>query len=337
MKLCRLAFALAILVSVLAAGLTPPAAVGAAPQEIRIAGQFGLVYAPLLVAEKRHIFERYGFRAVWKDYGSGAAVREALIAGEAEAGFMGIPPFLIGWDKGCPWKACLGFVNIPVGLVAYRSDLKSVKDFRPDDKIAVPSPGSVQHILLAMAAQRSLGSATALDRNLVAMAHPDACAALISKKGLAAHFTTPPYLFQELAQPGFHLVTDDEKAFGHPFSFNIGVATTRFHDERPVAYACFILAIQEATAWLNQNMREAAQLMAGEFGLSPEQTYKYLTWPGMNYTTAPYGLLGFAAFMQKAGYIKRAPAKMSEIAWENLLAFVGDRAGEPSEIEKLQY
>jgi NitT/TauT family transport system substrate-binding protein len=57
----------------------------------------------------------------------------------------------------------------------------------------------------------------------------------------------------------------------------------------------------------------------------------------MDYTTAPYGLLGFADFMKDAGYISRVPGDLSEIAWENLLAFVGSRAGAPSPIEELQY
>ena len=310
----------------------------AAPtDEIRIAGQFGLVYAPLMIAQKHKIFEKYGLKPVWKEYGSGAAVREGLVSGEVDVGFMGIPPFLIGWDKGCPWKAALGFVVIPVGLVTYDSSLNSLKDFKSADKIALPSPGSVQHILLAMAAEKELGSPSALDKNLVAMAHPDGAAALISKRGITAHFTTPPYLFEELSQPGFYTVTDDIDAFGQPFSFNVGVASQKFHDGNPVAYACFVNAISEAMAWINTNKKEAAELLAPEFGLTPEKTYSYMTWPGMDYTTAPYGLLGFASFMKEAGYIDRVPEDLSDIAWENILALVGDRAGEPSPIEKLQY
>ncbi len=316
-----------------------PVQVQAAPalSEIRIAGQFGLVYAPLMVAEKQRIFEKYGLKPVWKEYGSGAAVREALIAGEVDAGFMGIPPFLVGWDKGCPWKVAMGFVVVPVGLVTNDPAIKSLKDFGPNDKIAVPSPGSIQHILLAMAAEKELGSANALDRNLVAMAHPDATAALISKKGLTAHFTTPPYLFEELSQPGFHLVTDDLKIFGHAFSFNVGVAANKFHDEKPVQYASFVNAINEAMAWINGHPRRAAALLAPEFKLSPAKTYQYMTWKGMNYTSATYGLMGFADFMKRAGYIKKVPRDIDEIAWESVTAIVGRQAGGPSVIEQLQH
>ncbi|MCR4403115.1 MAG: ABC transporter substrate-binding protein [Firmicutes bacterium] len=306
-------------------------------QEIRIAGQFGLVYAPLMIAQKNKIFEKYGLKPIWREYGSGAAVREALVSGEVDVGFMGIPPFLIGWDKGCPWKAAIGFCVVPVGLVTNNPSIKSLKDFRPTDKIAVPSPGSVQHILLAMQAEKELGSATAFEKNIVAMPHPDAAAALLSKKGIVAHFTTPPYMFEELNQPGMHLVVDDVACFGLPFSFNVGVATTRFHDGNPVAYACFVMAISEAMAWINVNKKEAAALLAPEFGLTPEKTYLYLTWPGMDYTTAPYGLMGFADFMREAGYIKNVPRSIDDIAWENLVAFIGDRAGGPSPIQQLQF
>lgn len=286
--------------------------------ELKIAGQFGLVYAPLMVAEKLKIFEKNGLKPVWKEYGSGAAVREGLISGEADVGFMGIPPFLIGWDKGCDWKVAMGFVVIPVGLVTGDPQIHSLKDFKPGDKIALPSPGSVQHILLSMAAQKELGSPQALDQNLIALPHPDAAAALISKKGISAHFTTPPYLFAELEQPGFHLVTDDVKAFGSQFSFNVGVATTKFHNTRLAHYHAFVKSIEESMTWINQNTKKAAALLAPEFKLTQEKTYQYMTWPGMIYTTKALGLKGFADFMEQVGYIKKAPVSVKEIIWENV-------------------
>ncbi len=125
--------------------------------------------------------------------------------------------------------------------------------------------------------------------------------------------------------------------FGHPpFSFNVGLASENFHDQRPVAYSVFVSAISEAMAWINSNKTAAAELLAPEFKLSVEKTLEYLEWEGMNYTTAPYGLMGFAQFMKEAGYISRVPASLDEIAFDNILAIVGSRAGGLSDIEKLQ-
>lgn len=70
--------------------------------------------------------------------------------------------------------------------------------------------------------------------------------------------------------------------------------------------------------WINRNPQTAARLLAPEFKLTPQKTYQYLTWPGMKYTTVPYGLMGFATFMKEAGYLKKVPARLAEITWENV-------------------
>ncbi len=304
---------------------------------IRIAGQFGLVYAPLMAAQERQIFEKYGLSVEWKEYGSGGAVREALVSGDLDVGFMGIPPFLIGWDKGVPAKVAIGYVCAPCALVTYLPEIKTLRDFKPEHKIALPSPGSIQHILLSMEAEKRLGDPKALDNQLVALPHPDAAAALLVQKDIAAHFATPPYLFQELSQPGYHVVLSDHTAFGNDYSFNVGLVTERYHDANPAGYAAFVMAINEAMTWINENTAEAAELLAPKFNLDAATTLSYLTWEGMNYTTTPYGLMGFAEFMQQAGYIQKVPAALSDLAWENVLATVGVRRGEPSALETLQY
>jgi len=335
---------LLLILSLAVAGLTgcrqapPPAASQNGDGEtIRIAGQFGLVYAPLMVAKDKDIFAKYGLTVEWKEYGSGGAVREALTSGDLDVGFMGIPPFLIGWDKGVPGKVAIGFVCAPVSLISYRPEITAIEDFQSDDKIALPSPGSIQHILLAMQAEKVLGDPKALDNQLIALPHPDATSAMLAKKDIDAHFTTPPYIFQQLSEPDYHVVLSDREVFGNDFSFNVGIVTEKYHAEHPRGYASFVMAINEAMAWINENPYEAAELLAPNFNLDAATTLKYMTWEGMNYTTAPYGLLGFADFMQEAGYLTKVPEKLSDIAWENVLAIVGKRGGTPSEIESLQH
>ena len=78
---------------------------------IRVAN-IRLVYAPLMVAEN-DFFSKYGLEVEWLTLGSGGAVREAMAANELDVAFMGIPPFLIGWDKGLPAKIAAGYAVIP--------------------------------------------------------------------------------------------------------------------------------------------------------------------------------------------------------------------------------
>ena len=334
----------AILLSACATSTAAPAAADATTAEapvvtLRVAQQFGLGYAALTIADELNLFEKYlpGLQVEWLQLGSGGAINEAFIAGEVDVAVMGIPPFLIGWDKGIPWKVASGMCIMPLSLQTYKDDINSLADFGPNDKIAYPAPGSIQHILLSMAAEKQLGSPTALDDIGVAMSHPDAAAALMNQKDISGHFTSPPYNFQELSQEGIYSVVDGTEAFGSEFTFLVAVASQDLYDNNPQAYAAFVMGIAEASDYINQHPAEAAAILAPSFGLDEETTLKYLTWPGMDYVTTPLGLMGFSDFMQNAGYIEKVPASISDVAYPNVVAAVGQQSGTPSELETLQY
>ena len=122
-------------------------------KEITIAEQYGLAYAPLQIMKAKSYFEQLEPDAdiEWVRLGNTAAIREAVLAGEVDAGFMGIPPFLIGADNGMKWHLVAGLSVCPLGLVAARGE--DLSDIAPGTRIALPQPGSIQHILLSMAAR----------------------------------------------------------------------------------------------------------------------------------------------------------------------------------------
>ena len=308
--------------------------------KIRIAQQFGLGYAALTIADEFDLFEKYlpGLEVEWLQLGSGGAINEAFIAGEIDVAVMGIPPFLIGWDKGIPWRVASGMCVMPLSLQTYKDEINSLADFGSNDKIAYPAPGSIQHILLSMAVEKQLGSPNALDDIGVAMAHPDAAAALINQKDITAHFTSPPYNFEELSYEGIKTVVDGTEAFGSEFTFLVAVASEELFNNNPQAYSAFVMGIAEASDYINENPEEAAAILAPTFGLDEETTLKYLTWPGMNYVTTPLGLMGFSDFMLAAGYLEDIPADISEIAFPNVVAAIGRASGgESGVLETLQF
>lgn len=307
-------------------------------QTITIATQYGLAYAPLQIVQQQKLVEKYlpGTEVVWKQLGTGPVIRDAMVAGEVDIGFMGISPFLVGWDKGAQWKICTASGSQPVILVSNNKNINSIKDFTANDKIATPALASIQHILLAMQAEKELGDARALDNNLLSVTHPDAMAGLLSKKDVTAHFSSPPYLYKELQDPAIKEVLDGEDAFGQEFTFIFGVATEKFHDANPSTYNAFIGAFNEAVAFINQHPEEAAAILAPQYQYSEEETLRYLTWEGTNYCTTPYGIMGLAKFMHQQGFISKMPQSLDEIAFENVQAAIGNRYGEKSVIEMLQ-
>mgnify|MGYP001039079227 CR=1 FL=1 len=67
-----------------------------------IADQYGLAYAPLQVMQAKNFIQEIDpdLTIEWAKAGNTTAIREMMLAGKVDIGFMGIPPFLIARDKG---------------------------------------------------------------------------------------------------------------------------------------------------------------------------------------------------------------------------------------------
>ncbi len=314
-----------------AVGLSPERAQAQAkqPLRLRIGYQFGLVYAPLLVLKEFGLIKRYAPDAVveYTRVGSGSVVRDQMIAKQLDIGILGPPPFQIGWQH-LNWKYLCGTGIFPYKLVTWKENIRSLKDFKPDDKIAIPGPGSLQHILLAMAAKKELGDARALDKNLVSLPHPDATASMLAKNpSVAAHFANVPFLFTELDAPHIHAVLDGFDAFGGPFMSPLAFAAPDFLDTNPLGVAVFLAAYNEAMAMLSLDPAKAANALAKEFKQTPEVMLRWLTWPGISYTSLPYGIMGWHEFMAESGYVKKVQKTLPEICSPQALAWIGIEHG----------
>ncbi|MDF2523174.1 MAG: ABC-type nitrate/sulfonate/bicarbonate transport system, periplasmic component, partial [Clostridiales bacterium] len=106
----RILLAAVITFSIITSGCSVKSAGDRNKQSLSIAEQFGLAYAPLQIIKELDLLEKNlpETDIRWKQLGNTAAIREAMLADEADAGFMAIPPFLIGWDKGMTWKIACG-------------------------------------------------------------------------------------------------------------------------------------------------------------------------------------------------------------------------------------
>lgn len=287
--------------------------------EITIAEQYGLPYAPLQIVKEQNLLEKNlpGLKVNWRQLGNTTAIREAMVAGEIDAGFMAIPPFLVGWDKGMAWKIACGLSQSPVGLVTNKEDIRSLADFTPKDRIALPQPGSVQHILLAMACENYFNDSHKLDNLLVTMAHPDGMNALLARREITAHFTTPPYLSRELEKEGMRLILDGKEAMGEEFSFIVGVTTAELYQENPQVYQAFVLSIEDAIVFMKNYPGQTASLLAKAYGMQEKEIVNYLKGPQVEYSLEVQGIMRFAEFMQRNGYLTKVPAKAEDVLWEN--------------------
>jgi len=284
-------------------------------EELRIAEQYGVAYAPLQIMQDLGYLEKYlpDVEISWVQLGNTAAIREAMVAGNLDIGFMAIPPFLIGYDNGMNWKIISGLSELPVGLVTYRDDINSIADFSADDRIALPQPGSVQDILLAMASKKVFNDASKFNNQLVTMSHPDAYNALLTQSEVTAHFTSDPYLTQELSQTGFHEILSGKEAIGGEYTFIIGAASESLYANENL-YEGFKTALIAAITYINDNPQEASELLAANYDLSVDETYSLIT--NGKYTTDVKGLAEFMEFMYDEDYISQTYIE-KDLFWQD--------------------
>jgi len=290
------------------------------PQNLVIADQFGLAYAPIEILKATEILSEELAKAglenttiEFKKLGNTAAIREAMVAGDLDIGFVAIPPFLIGKDNGMDWRILSGVSESPMALVTKDPELASLNQLTSDHRILLPQPGSVQHILLSMAAEQNLGNPAAFDDQLIAMSHPDAMTAMLSGPETQLHFTSPPYLEQELAQVGYQTLLDAETIMGGPFTFIVGICPQRVYDNAPL-YNAFEAALSRAIDFMNSQPEEAITILSAAYEYSEADLEQYLSNGQLRFDSEVRGLENFYDFMLRTGQIKN-PQNLKDLYW----------------------
>lgn len=284
-------------------------------KKLVIAEQFGLAYAPIqIMKEKGFLDEKLeGYEIEWVKLGNTAAIREAMLADKLDVGFIGIPPFLIGYDNNMEWGIFSGLSSSPLGLVSSDSNIKSLSDIKSTDRIALPQPGSIQHILLSMAAESEFNEADKFDEQLVTMKHPDGMAALLSGSEVNLHFTSPPYLFEELKYDSNSLVVGGEKCFGEEFTFIVGI-TSKEIKKNEALYNDLKKALVESIDFINNNREESVAILSKYYDYDNDTLIDYLYNQNIKYSTEVKGLNKFIEFMNNNGYLKNT-YEVDELIW----------------------
>jgi len=174
--------------------------------------------------------------------------------------------------------------------------------------------------VLQMQAEKELGDAKKLNGQIVAMSHPDGTLALLSRRGVTCHLSSPPFQYEQLKDTGIHKVFDSYQAAGGPHTFNVVWASEKWVKANPQLVKAVVDALREATDFINRKPLEAAQLyVTTEKTLStPDEILAIMNEAGLKTSMTPTGLMKFAAFMQKIGMIKTVPGSWRAYAFDHL-------------------
>ena len=266
-------------------------------------------------------------KVTWAKLGGPGAMNDALLSGGLDFATGGVPSLITLWSKtrGSPNEVRgVGALNsMPVNLVTSNPSVKSIRDFSDKDKIAVTTVKvSTQALLLQMASAKEFGEQNfaKLDALTVSLPHPDAMTALLSGSGtITAHFSSPPFQYQEAAKPGIRTILNNYEILGGPATFNLVWSTSKFRDANPRTYAAFVAAFEEATATINRDKRAAAEVYKRISGTKEgiDELVKMMEDPLVEYTLTPKGIMKTAEFMARIGTIKEAPASWRDLFFPN--------------------
>ena len=220
-------------------------------------------------------------------------------------------------------------ITSPMWLNTSKPNIRTVRDIGPDDRIAVPGiKTSNQAIVLQMATAQALGK-DQFDKftaQTVAMSHFDGMAALLSRKEITLHLTSPPVQYLELEQPGIQRVLNSDDVLGGPSTFSNIFSSSKFRNANPRTYKATLAAFTEAVALINKDKKWASQVyldVSGDKKSTLAEIQKQLEDVNIQFTTTPRNVQKYADFMFEAGYIKTRPASWKDLYFPE----IHDQAG----------
>jgi NitT/TauT family transport system substrate-binding protein len=323
---------LTVLMTVLFVGVVAAQGARAEMSEIHVAQQYGIGYLPLMIMEEQKLIEKYtkasgvDVSVSWAKFAGGNVMNDALLSNSVQFASGGVGPFVTLWARtrgSLDVKAVSAINSMPLFLNTRNPAVKTIRDFRETDRIALPAAKvSIQAITLQMAAEKTFGEGqqNKLDALTVSLSHPDAQVALLSGQSeITAHFSSPPFQYQQLKNPAVHTVLNSYDVLGGPATFNVVWTTSKFKNDNPKLYDAFVKALDEATALINRDHRWAAEtyLRLSRDKDSVQEIEAMLNDPAIVYTTTPQNVMRYVDFMLKIGAIKSKPDSWKDLFFPN--------------------
>jgi NitT/TauT family transport system substrate-binding protein len=326
------------LVGLLALSLVASTVARAEVSEITVAQQFGVSFLPLMIMERDGLIEKQAkaqgldLKVNWAKVAGPSVMNDGLISNTIHFASQGAPSLITLWEKTRgAIKGVAAMTTYPLYLVTRNPNVKSIKDFGPDDKIAIPSVKiSTQAIMLQMAASEAFGEKeyAKLDGLTVSLSHPDAMIALANNTGgVNAHFATSPFYEEEMKLPGARVITTNYEILGGPATAIVITASAKLRETSPKVYQAFYRALGEGIDNVNKDKRAAAKAyleLANDRKNSVDDIYAIINDKDYAFTLQPQKVFKTAQFMAKIGSIKQAPKTLEDLFFPENFAAKGD-------------
>jgi NitT/TauT family transport system substrate-binding protein len=299
--------------------------------ELRLARQYGISHLAMALMDELQLVQHQADKAglkdlkvTWSRFSDGPGMNEALLSGNLDIANGGLTALIVLWDKSKgAYVGLSALSSMPAVLMTRDPSIKSVKDFKETDRIALVSRVSMQAIILRMLVADAYGKDqfAKLDHLTVPLPHPDAMAAMLSGRSeITAHFTAAPYYQQETAA-GVHRALGSYGILGGPATYSVVWTSKKFIEQNPKTTQVVLAAIEEATEIIKNDPKRAAEtyLKAENSSLSADAVEAMIKDPENVFTTTPQNVMKFVNFMTETGTVK-SPATSWKDLFTSLIA-----------------
>ena len=312
-----------------AAALAAAAAPASAQTQARIGIGFGVGFLPLFIADELDLVEKHAkaaglnVTASYQRFSGSAAMQDAVLSGSVDMGAYGVPAMLIAWEKAKGTRnqifGVAGVTTLPLVLVTNNASVKSLAEFGPKDRIAMPALISPQMYVLQMAAEKAFGEKQhdRLRNQVVALPHPEALNAVTSGgTEVTAYFSSAPFTQIALRNPKIHAVLSSADVFGGRASFLVLAATKGYLDANAKMAEVMKAALAEAAALIKDDPKRAAEIylkVEPSKILDAAQVEALLRELAGDFGIEVQGVKAFADFMGRIGQLKNPPASWRDV------------------------
>jgi NitT/TauT family transport system substrate-binding protein len=248
-----------------------------------------------------------------------------LLSNSIDMAITGVSNMLLAWGKtNGGVKSVAGMAGVPFRMLTRNPGVKSIKDFGPNDRIAVPTIRvSMQAMIMGIALEQAFGPGQhgRLDSNQVQLGHPEALQALLNPQHeVNSHFSIPPFQDIAMKSPLVHTVFVSSEVLGGPVTISNCWASQRFVDANPIKVKAFIAALDEASDMVANDPKTAAEIYLANTRekITVDELVAVMKQPGAVFSATPQRSMLWADYMHRIGLVKQKPASWKDYTFPNI-------------------
>ena len=261
---------------------------------------------------------RLGATVEWKLYGTGPAIVEAFQRGDLDLAYIGLPPAIIGIDRGAR-IVCIAGGHMEGTVISGRRGYRRFPDTGvlrdiiaqfAGKRIGVPGKGSIHDVILADCLERF---GLKGEVGVMNFAWADQVLEAVVKGEVEAAVGTPALAVAVGRYAGGHILYPPSMLWPSNPSYGILAGKEVLERQRETVLA-FLFLHEEATAFLRERPAEASRLISSYVGFVDEEfvldtlrvSPKYCAQLTDEYVAST---MDFVRAMKRLGYIGRLPAR----------------------------